>query len=124
METLKIEATKYSPSVELSSEGEMIISGRSIIEDPVTFYGQIIGWIRNCKSKKFTLELRLEYMNTSSSKLILNLLKSISDKYNTNDIYINWFYDSDDEDMLDLGRDFESLICVPIDFHEMCVEEV
>ena len=123
METLKIEATKYTPKVELTSNGEMTIRGRSIIEDPQLFYTPIIETIKRCKSKTFTLIIQLEYMNTSSSKVILNLLNTIKEYYNRNNVIIKWFYDSDDEDMLDIGRDYESIICIPIDFFELYVEE-
>jgi len=123
MENLKIEATKYSPSMELTSEGVMTIRGRSIIEDPQLFYTPIVESIKCCKSKKFTLTFQLEYMNTSSSKVILNLLKTVKECYNRNDIIIKWFYDSDDEDMLDIGRDYESIICIPVDFYELCEDE-
>lgn len=123
METLKIEATKCSPKVELTPEGIMTIRGRSITEDPISFYAPVFEWIRNCKSKKFTIDIQLEYMNTSSSKVILNLLYAIKDCYNRNNIFIKWYYESDDEDMHDLGQDFESLLCIPIDFYELCEEE-
>ena len=77
-------------------------------------------WIKNCQSKKFTLEIKLEYVNTSSTKVLLDFMKSIKDFYNSSNIFINWYYESDDEDMFDLGKDFESIICIPIDFYELC----
>ena len=120
MKLMKIEATKYSPGVELNSEGEMIIHGRSIQEDPIAFYKPIIEWIKNCPSKTFTLEIRLEYMNTSSTKVLLDFIKSVKEKYNSSEVFIKWYYESDDDDMLELGKDFESIICIPIDFYELC----
>ena len=123
MKLIKIEATKYSPKVELSPEGKMTIYGRSIMEDPIEFYNQIINWVKNCQSKTFALDVQLEYMNTSSSKVLLDLLKSIKERYNMNEVFINWYYESDDEDMLDIGKDFESLVCIPFDFYELCKEE-
>lgn len=113
-----IEATKNSPMVELNPEGIMIIQGRSIIEDTISFYNPIIDWVKQCSSKKFTLEVRLEYMNTSSSKQVFTILKTIKDNFSVKDVYIKWYYEEDDEDMLDTGKDFESLIRIPIDFYE------
>jgi hypothetical protein len=118
MKEMIIEATKNSPKVEFNPEGKMIIQGRSIIEDTVSFYNPIIDWVRNCSSKKFTLEVRLEYMNTSSSKQVFTILKSIKDNYNIKDAYIKWYYEEDDEDMLEMGKDYESMIRIPIDFYE------
>ncbi|MGO9387745.1 MAG: DUF1987 domain-containing protein [Methanobacterium sp.] len=120
---MKIDATKNSPRVELNPDGDMIIKGRSILDDPFPFYNNIIDWINKCTSEKLNLEIRIEYMNTSSSKLILYLLKSIKEHFNNSKVYIKWYYDSDDEDMLDMGKDFESIIRIPIDFYELQVEE-
>ena len=122
MEPMKMAATKYSPLVELSEEGKMVIRGRSILEDPIPFYNTIMGWISQCKSKTFTVDIQLEYLNTCSTKVIHNLLMKIKESFNSNCITINWYYESDDDDMLELGKDFESLICLPIDFYELTVE--
>jgi len=120
---MKINATKNTPFVELSPEGLMIIQGRSIMDDPTTFFAPILHWISECKAPIFTLEVRMEYMNTSSSKLILYLLKTIKEYYNTRNIFVKWYYESDDEDMLDMGKDFEAITRIPIDFYEMQVDE-
>ena len=118
MTKLMIPATKYSPMVELNSEGKMIIKGRSILEDPTPFYNEIISYIRTCPSEKLTLEIRIEYMNTSSSKNVFNLLKAVKDCYNIGDVQVKWFYEEDDEDMLEIGKDYESMVRIPIDFYE------
>lgn len=118
MKQMIIEATKNTPKVELNPEGGIIIQGRSIIEDTVSFYNPIIEWVKECSSKKFTLEIRMEYMNTSSSKQVFTLLKAIKENYNIKDVYIKWYYEVDDEDMLEMGKDYESLIRIPIDFYE------
>lgn len=118
MKQVIIEATKNTPKVELNPEGGIIIQGRSIIEDTVSFYNPIIEWVKECSSKKFTLEIRMEYMNTSSSKQVFTLLKAIKENYNIKDVYIKWYYEVDDEDMLEMGKDYESLIRIPIDFYE------
>jgi hypothetical protein len=120
MKPLKIEGTKFSPKVKLTSKGEMFITGRSTMEDPVKFYKPIIACIRTCQSKKFSLTVQLEYTNTSSKKVLLDLLKSIKECFNPSEIFINWYYESDDESILDMGKDFESLIRLPIDFYELC----
>ena len=119
MESKRIEPTKYSPLVELSADGKMVIRGRSIIEDPITFYNKVMDWIPQSKSKTITVDIQLEYLNTSSTKVLLNLFKKIKDYYNANYFTINWYYECDDDDMLELGKDFESIICVPVDFYEM-----
>ncbi len=123
METLKIDATKYSPRVEMTLNGEMSITGKSLIEDPFKFYSPIIELIKKNKSRKFKLDIHLEYMNTASSKLILMLLSTVKDYYNSTDVFIRWFYETGDEDMHDIGLDYESIVALPIDLVELCEEE-
>lgn len=120
MKDLKIEGTKFSPKVNLSADGELTISGRSIMEDPIVFYKPVIEALKQCQAKKFTLEIRLEYMNTSSTKVLLDLMRTIKEHFYASNTFINWYYESDDEDMFDIGKDFESLLSIPIDFFEMC----
>jgi hypothetical protein len=55
--------------------------------------------------------------------MMLILFKSIKKHYNSTNILINWYYETDDEDMLDLGKDIESLINVPVDFYELQVDD-
>jgi hypothetical protein len=105
--------------VELNPEGILILKGRSIVDDPTAFYNPILEWISNCKSKSFTFEMRLEYMNTGSYKMMFNILTSIKDHYNITNILIKWYYDHDDKDMLETGREIESIIHLPIDFYEI-----
>lgn len=124
MEHMKIEATNHTPLVELSTEGKLMIHGRSIIEDPLPFYKRIVDWIPLCQAKNLNVEIQIEYINTSSTKVLLNLLKKIKYFYNSNNLTISWYYESDDEEMLDLGKDFESMVCVPFDFYEMSEKSV
>lgn len=123
MEYLRLEADKSTPFVELTPNGEMIIRGRSIPEDPIAFYNPIIQMIPKCNSKTFTLEIHLDYMNTSSSKSILTLLETVKENFNSTNITIKWVYESDDDDMLEIGKDYESIIHLPIDFYELQVDE-
>lgn len=118
MSSTIIAETKSSPRIELNPEGEIIIHGRSIIEDTYTFYKPILEWIRDTTCETMTVEVRLEYMNTSSSKQLLNILKTVAGNPHFNSIYVKWYYEEDDEDMLDLGKDYESLIHIPFDFYE------
>ncbi|HSA04828.1 MAG TPA: DUF1987 domain-containing protein, partial [Tenuifilaceae bacterium] len=63
---------------------------------------------------KTVVNIRLEYFNTASSKCILDVFKKLEVlKKNSNDIVINWYYEEDDEDMLEAGEDYESIIKVP-----------
>ena len=69
------------------------------------------------------MNVQLEYFNTSSSKCILDVFKKLEGIHKSNnEVIINWYYEEDDEDMLDMGKDYESLIRIPFDFFELSSE--
>jgi hypothetical protein len=64
--------------------------------------------------------VQLEYFNTSSSKCILDVFKKLEAiNKGENDVLINWYYEEDDEDMLEAGEDYESIIRVPFKMIEI-----
>jgi hypothetical protein len=123
MTTKIIAGTKVSPKMELNPTGSLTIQGRSIVEDTVAFYKPIIEWADTVECNEMTVTVKLEYINTSSSKQLLTIFKTIATNPKIKSLYVKWYYESDDEDMLDMGQDFESIIHVPFDFYELSAEE-
>lgn len=119
-----IEATKCSPRIELNATGLLIMQGRSLMEDTFIFYQPIIEWAKNVVCDQLTLEVRMEYMNTSSSKQLLFILKAIATNPSLKNVYVKWFYEEDDEDMLEMGKEYEALLSIPFDFYEYYDEMV
>ncbi|MFO8021207.1 MAG: DUF1987 domain-containing protein [Perlabentimonas sp.] len=118
MELINIEGTPKTPTVSMNPEtGVVEIKGRSIPENSIEFYKPIVDWLEEYAKTplpKTTVNVQLEYFNTSSSKCILDVFKRLEVlKQNQNDIVINWYYEEDDEDMLEAGEDYESIIKVP-----------
>jgi hypothetical protein len=118
MELMNIEGTPKTPAVTMNPEtGVVEIKGRSIPENSIEFYKPIVDWLEeygSAPSSKTTVNVQLEYFNTSSSKCILDVFKKLEVlKKNQNDVLINWYYEEDDEDMLEAGEDYESIIKVP-----------
>jgi len=124
MEPLIYEATPKTPYVKLDpNTGILEIRGRSIPENSIEFYKTLIDWIdeysKNPKEKT-VVNIQLEYFNTSSSKCILDFFKKLEALYkNNHDVIINWYYEDDDEDMLEAGEDYESIIRVPFKMIEI-----
>ncbi len=70
--------------------------------------------------EKTVVSIQLEYFNTSSSKCILDVFKKLENlKKGKSDVVINWYYEEDDEDMLEAGEDYESIIKVPFKMIEI-----
>ncbi|HPY68085.1 MAG TPA: DUF1987 domain-containing protein [Bacteroidales bacterium] len=124
MEPIKIEGTPKTPTVRFdSSAGVFEIRGRSIPENSVEFYKPIVDWLDSYKENplpKTIVNIRLEYFNTSSSKCILDVFKKLEAIHKAkNDVEVHWYYEEDDEDMLEAGEDYESIIRVPFKMIEI-----
>jgi len=118
MEPIIIEGTSKTPSVKFdSNDGIFEIKGRSIPENSVEFYKPIVDWLEAYKEsplQKTMVNIRLEYFNTSSSKCILDVFKKLEVIHKAkNEVEVLWHYEEDDEDMLEAGEDYESIIRVP-----------
>lgn len=118
MELINIEGTPKTPTVNMNPEtGVVGIKGRSIPENSIEFYKPIVDWLEEYSKSpqpKTVVNMQLEYFNTSSSKCILDIFKKFENlKKDNKDVVINWYYEEDDEDMLEAGEDYESIIKVP-----------
>ncbi len=86
------------------------------------FYQRIYDTIDQYFINEQTINVHLlfEYFNTSSSKCIFvlfrQLKKYVDDGY---DVNINWFYEEDDDDMLETGEDYADIINVDINMIEV-----
>jgi hypothetical protein len=124
MESIIIEGTPKTPTVEFNAEeGKVEIKGRSIPENSVEFYNPLIAWLEefgNNPKDVTQVNIQLEYFNTSSSKCILDVFKKLESLAKAgNDIKVNWFYEEDDEDMLEAGEDYQSIIKLPFKMIEI-----
>ncbi|MGI6479667.1 MAG: DUF1987 domain-containing protein [Salinivirgaceae bacterium] len=121
MEPIKIEGSPKTPTVNFEASGKIEIKGRSIPENSIEFYKPLIDWLDQyltSPAKLTNVNVQLEYFNTSSSKCILDVLKKLEAIYKAgNEVVINWHYEEDDEDMLEAGEDYQSIIKVPF---KMC----
>jgi hypothetical protein len=124
MDTLSIEGTPKTPTVRFDGpKGIIEIKGRSIPENSIEFYKPLVDWLEaySKEAKPQTqVNIQLEYFNTSSSKCILDVFKKLEAIQKVNQgVTVNWFYDEDDEDMLEAGQDYESIIRIPFKMIEV-----
>lgn len=118
MEILNIEGSPKTPTVTLNpTTGILDIKGRSIPENSIEFYRPIVEWLDEYGKTPVSatvFNVKLEYFNTASSKCILDVFKKLEViKKSGADVTINWHYEEDDEDMLEAGEDYASIIKVP-----------
>ena len=62
-------------------------------------------------NEQLEINIRLEYFNTSSSKCLMDLLKRVEASECA--ARVNWYYEDDDEDMLEAGEDYDAIIDLP-----------
>ncbi len=124
MEPIIIEGTPKTPSVRFDAkQGFVEIKGRSIPENSIEFYKPLVDWLEQysgAPAEKTVVNIHLEYFNTSSSKCILDVFKKLETIHKAkNDVVVNWYYEEDDEDMLEAGEDYESIIRIPFKMIEV-----
>jgi len=123
MKDLIIEKTYSTPSVNFNSKsGVLKIEGRSIPENPSVFYETIVNWVKEYFQKPSgttRIEIKLDYINSGSSKSILTMFKMIKQYYDNGfQCQINWHFEEDDESIRDLGKHFKTLLKMPFNLVE------
>lgn len=119
MEKYSINGTPNTPDINFDlSNGVLNISGRSIPENSIEFYNPLFSaidtYISNPKNNT-TLNIQLEYYNSSSSACLLSVFKKL-EKFKKGagfPVTINWLYEENDEDILAAGKNFEGMVDLP-----------
>ncbi len=120
MEVIKIQGQDDTPSVILDAKNGLFeISGRSLPEDVAAFYEPILDWFEKyaeTPNGSTVFNFKLEYFNTASSKLLLDILLKLEDMVDDgNEVKVRWHYPDDDEDMQEAGEEYEDLVEVPFE---------
>ena len=118
MEPISIEGTPKTPTVKFdASTGNVEIKGRSIPENSIEFYKPLVDWLEEYGKgpmEKTTVNIQLEYFNTSSSKCILDLFKKLEIIQNANrEVLVNWYHEEDDEDIMEAGENYKLMTKLP-----------
>lgn len=120
MRVIKLQGSDDTPTVILDADNNTFqISGRSLPEDVAAFYEPILEWIDEYAENpldKTVFDFKLEYFNTASSKLLLDVLLKLEDLYNAgHDVLVKWHYPDDDEDMEEAGEEYADIVEVPFE---------
>jgi SiaC family regulatory phosphoprotein len=119
---LIIDQTKKTPGIILEP-GRILIRGRSISENPGEFYRPVHEWIINYTSENeqmTNVQLGFEFINTTSIKWVYAILKELNRIPDLSEkAKIFWYYETGDDDMLDLGFILRSLVTCPFQIIEV-----
>ena len=125
MESIRIEKTQKAPLF-VMKDGYIRLSGRSIPQNARQLYKICFDWIEQyvlSPSPQTKVDLFFEYIDTSSTRCVVEILAKLSSipETSNNRIEINWYYEKDDEDSYDLGAYIQAHLKVP--FNIIDIEE-
>jgi hypothetical protein len=115
MDRYKSEATSSTPLIDFDlQDGKLEIKGRSIPENSFAFYQPLTDALGNyAKSPKerTTVNVELEYFNTSSAKCLLDFFKELERLHGKEtNVTIRWGYQDEDENILEAGKEYQSML--------------
>jgi len=120
MENIYVEKTKKTPLIHISlKENKFLIKGPSFSENIVDIYNPIIEWIDGNipnLENELICELYFTVLNSASHKKIFQILIRLNSFLDAGKkITVKWFYDEDDEDIMEMGEDLTELINLPFE---------
>lgn len=135
MEALDIKGDEINPTIYLNHlENKFSIAGESRPENPLKYYESTFKWFGdyfnhiyflndlagNDKGITKNLKIDLEYFNSTSAKVIFDLFmllnKTGKEKFKIS-FEIDWFYHSEDSDMLEAGKEMENMCGLKFNYH-------
>lgn len=116
---LIIQKSTDTPFINFSiSKRVFEIGGKSLPEDAEEFYRPVFEWLKKNNSSinsESTIEFKLDYFNTASSKRIFDIISFFKDIHESGrSVTFKWYYSKDDKDMLSAGEEIEEIM--EIDF--------
>jgi len=120
LEEVHILPTDRTPEVFLDPQGVIKFQGRGLAVNKTDVPRQILNWINlylNRPQEITYVILAFEYLNSFSTTMLVTILKKIiqvtlrSKKY-----IIRWYYEHDDNDILERGEYISSVLNIPIEF--------
>lgn len=117
MDILTIQGTENTPRIIFNKKnGIFEISGRSLSDDVTPIYNSVLEWIKTYSASPnptTELALKFEYLNTASSKCILDIFSALATIKGSK---ILWYFHDDDEDMEEVGEELAELADIPFEF--------
>jgi len=120
MGALIFEKTGKTPHVHLDIDVPIFeIKGPSFSEMSVEIFNPIIEWVEENVSKldkELVCELHFDILNSVSHKKVFQTILALNEHVKKGkNIKIKWLFDSNDEDIEEMGEDLLDLIEIPFD---------
>lgn len=109
---LEKQKTGSTPYVLIDEDACYIkMEGESFSENIINFFRDISVWLDKYLSgsfEKLTFDCELKYFNSSTAKLIFNMMLDMDEAAVGKDIVVNWIITEDDEINIECGEDFKA----------------
>lgn len=123
---LEIKGTAKTPHIYYSPDNNSLeIRGKSIPENHTSFFMPVLEWLEEFSlhpPENTKVNIYLEYFNTSSSKVLLRMFRTLEEIHNNNNnnkIEVFWYYEEDDLDMKECGLDYDIMLNIPFTMIEV-----
>jgi hypothetical protein len=117
MTPLELPATDTTPLVRFDAASSTLrIEGESYPENVSDFYAPVFAWLREFLAGKpsFKVVLAFSYLNTSSTKALLDLLLQLDDYHRAGGkVEVEWHYRPALEVMQEAGEEFGEDLSLP-----------
>lgn len=109
---LERQKTGSTPYILIDEENHSIkFEGESFHEDIISFFSEVNSWLDSYLDSDFgslTFECALTYFNSSTAKLLFNMLNKMDEATNGNNkVTVNWVALEENEFAIENGEDFE-----------------
>jgi hypothetical protein len=112
--------TNQTPEYIFNHIGVIKIRGRGLYCDKPEFSALIYNWIEdylNNPAKETQITIALEYLNSLSASVLISILRKLSRTLlQSKKLVVKWYYEIDDENIMDRGRYISSACDIPIEF--------
>ena len=113
-------STNQTPEFIFNYDGIIKIQGRGLYCDKPDISDQIISWIEgylNNPAKITHVTIAFEYLNSISTSVVVSILRRLSESiHQSKKLVVQWYYEVEDENILDRGKYISSYCDIPIEF--------
>jgi len=120
MDKLIIEAGEKTPGISMGT-GTIVFHGRSIVEDPKTFFEPVLNWFKKYLAdleEETVVTVKLDYMDSQTTQVLFQMLKQLKALEPDHVLTVNWYYTYGDIEMLELGEIIQGRLNLQFRFYE------
>lgn len=116
LDSFNIEGTKNCPEVK-AENGEMRITGKCYPENSRKFFDPLLEALDKSNETLREVSIQIDYINSSSTLMLIKLLKKLKSK--VDDVTIHWITDVDDDEMEQIGQEVGEIVGHELKFRKV-----